>query len=161
MYRRACSLALVATFILSPIASRAASVEKVHEFFEVMGLHKMLLDMLPAMTNAMVNGMKQGNPNLPADVPDIISKVVTDTIMPLLPEMQKASEKLYADSLTDEEVTGAITFYKTPVGQSLLRKLPAITQQGMQIGQTIMQGHIPELQRRLRDELQKRHPEIK
>ena len=154
-------LIVVAGLALGPVSSHAASVDKVREFFQVMGMHKMMTDLIPTMTAAMVNGMKQGNANIPADVPDIIGKVVNETITPLLPQMENASIKLYADNLTDEEVDAALAFYRTPVGQRLLQKLPAMAQQGMQIGQQIVSTHIPELQQRLQAELQKRHPEMK
>lgn len=151
----------VALALFGPLSASAANIESVRELMKVMNSQKMLQDILPSMSGIIVNSLKQGHPDLPPDVPDIVAKVVSDSISPLIPEMIKASEKLYADSLTEEEVTGAIAFYKTPAGQGILKKMPMIVQQGMQNGQTIVQAHIPEIQQRLKEELQKRHPEIK
>ena len=162
MKRPVCTLtAVVAVLILTPISSGAASVEKVHQFFQVMGIQKMMADLIPNMTKAMINAMAQNHPNLPTGVTDIVTKTVTDAITPLLPQMQAASEKVYVDNLTDEEVTAAIAFYSTPTGQSLMRKLPAMTQQAMIAGQEVIKPHIPEMQEHLKQELQKRYPDLK
>jgi hypothetical protein len=154
------SLFAVAALVLAPLASQAADPAKVHEYFQVMGLHKMMEDLLPAVTNNMTNTMRQANPNLPPDIGEIIGKVVSDTMRPLLPQMEASTEKIYADTLTDEEVDASIKFYKTPVGQSLLKKMPTLTAQGMQAGQMMMQQHLPEIQQRLIAEIQARHPEL-
>lgn len=150
-----------AALVGRPGFAHAASVQKVHEFFQVMDINKMVTDLIPGLTGAMVNGMRQGNTALPADVPEIVGKVVSDVMTPLIPEMEAATEKLYQDNLTDEELSAAIDFYRTPVGQRLLQKLPGIMEQGMQQGQAIVRAHIPEIQKRLQKELQKRHPELK
>ena len=155
------SVLVLAALALGPISAQAASPEKVHEYFEVMGMGKMVKDLIPTITANMTNAMKQSNPNMPPDTSEIVGKVVTETLTPLLPQMQTASEKVYAANLTDEEVTASIAFYKTPVGQSLLKKMPAMMQQSMQAGQAIIAAHIPELQQRMQQELQQRHPELK
>lgn len=155
-------VALAAAILASaPASSRAASIEKVREFSEVMGTRKMMADMAPSIVNVMVNALKQNHPNLPPDVFQIVSQVVTETMTPLIPEMQADNEKLYAANFTDEELSAAIGFYRTPAGQSLLRKLPAVTQQSMQGGQAIMAAHLPEMKERLIQELKKRYPDLK
>ena len=159
------SLFALAAVALCPAASRAASAEKVHEYVEVMGMKKMMTDMIPimipAITNNMTNVMRQAHPDMPADMPEIVTKVVSDVLTSLLPQMIEAEEKVFAANLTDEEVTGAIAFYKTPVGQSLLKKLPIMTQQGMQASQAVVMSHIPDVQQRLAAELKARHPDFK
>ena len=153
---------LLAAAVLAsvPLSSRAASMEKVHEFVEVMGLSKVMKDVLPTITAAMVNGLKQGHPNLPPDITEIVTNVVNETISPLVPQMVSSTEKLYADNFTDQEISDAISFYRTPTGQKILQKLPALMQQGAQSGQSLVQAHIPEMQQRLLQELKQRHPEL-
>jgi hypothetical protein len=158
------SLFVVTALALAPAVSHAASPAQVHELFEVMGMQKLMENMVPAVipniTNTLINSMKQSHPDLPADMPDIINKVVTDTLTPLLPQIQATSEKIYADNLTDEEVSGAIAYYRTPAGQSFLRKAPIMTQQSMQAAQSVITGHLSEVQPRLAAEIKKRHPDF-
>lgn len=61
--------------------------------------------------------------------------------------------------LTDAEATAMANFYQSPQGQSFVKKLEPITQQSPQIAQAALAPFIPELQQRLKDELEKRHPD--
>jgi len=154
---------VLATAVLAstPLSSRAASIAKVHEFTEVTGGRKMMENMLPGMVTIIINGLKQNHPNLTPDMIDVATKVVIEIMTPLLPQMQSANEKLYADAFTDDELSAAISFYRTPAGQSMLQKLPVVAQQAMQSGQTIVAAHIPELKERLIEELKKKYPDMK
>lgn len=49
-------------------------------------------------------------------------------------EFVKLAVPMDQENLTAEEVRGLIRFYKSPVGQSVITKLPRQTQQGQQIG---------------------------
>ena len=39
--------------------------------------------------------------------------------------------RIYRESLTQDEVDGIIAFYKTPAGQAMVKKLPALMQKVM------------------------------
>jgi hypothetical protein len=65
---------------------------------------------------------------------------------------------IYVRHLTVEEMTAAIEFYSSPVGQSLIRKLPAIMAESMSAGQAWgeeLAGEVVEKLERYRQE----HPE--
>ncbi len=52
---------------------------------------------------------------------------------------------LYASEFTESELKELIAFYKTPIGQKILIKLPAITTRSMEIGTKILTDHKEEL----------------
>ena len=52
---------------------------------------------------------------------------------------------LYAETYTLEELKGMARFYRSEVGQSILKKLPAVTEKVMAITQERMRGIIPKL----------------
>lgn len=54
--------------------------------------------------------------------------------------------KIYAESLTQEEVDGMIAFYRTPVGQSVIAKLPNLVQRSMASVQARMSPLMQKLQ---------------
>ena len=54
--------------------------------------------------------------------------------------------KLYKDTFTESEIREMTAFYKTPIGQKVLTKLPELTQKQMAIGSAIGQAHSRELQ---------------
>jgi hypothetical protein len=51
----------------------------------------------------------------------------------------------YADSFTDEELDGIIAFYKTPAGQAIVTKTPALSDKTM----GLVQGRIKDMQPKL------------
>ncbi len=54
--------------------------------------------------------------------------------------------QIYKDSLTQDEVDGMIAFYKTPSGQTVIKKMPVIMQQSMMASQSMTQALIPKMQ---------------
>lgn len=87
------------------------------------------LDKLLGASNAplrrqLVTALAQDAPNATdADLADARAAIEAELAVPLCQE-----------NLTAEEVRGLIRFYKSPVGQSVITKLPRLTQQGQQIG---------------------------
>ena len=57
---------------------------------------------------------------------------------------------------TAGEMGEVTAFFRTPTGQKLLQKYPALMQDSMALGQTFGQAIAPELQNRIVDELRKR-----
>jgi hypothetical protein len=54
--------------------------------------------------------------------------------------------KLYDETFTEAEIDGLLQFYRTPVGQSFLDKLPTLTTRSMDLAQQRMQEIQPRLQ---------------
>ena len=62
-------------------------------------------------------------------------------------KLKPAYIKLYAETLTEEEVDGAVAYYRSPAGQSFLKKMPLLTQKSMVMVQGMMGDLIPEINR--------------
>lgn len=69
----------------------------------------------------------------------------------LKPEMVQ----LYREVFTQEEVHGQIAFYRTPVGQSMVAKMPLVMQKSLELSQRQMRLVIPRLQADMREALAK------
>jgi len=54
---------------------------------------------------------------------------------------------LYTSIYMEEEIRELIKFYKSPIGQRFVEKMPLLTERTMQISQTHMKNLIPEIQR--------------
>ena len=63
---------------------------------------------------------------------------------------------MYAANFTVEELRQVTAFYRGPVGQKFLEKMPVIAQQSMAIGQKLGQEIAGELHDRVIEELRKR-----
>ncbi|ENX41074.1 DUF2059 domain-containing protein [Acinetobacter sp. NIPH 2100] len=53
--------------------------------------------------------------------------------------------KIYAEEFNQEEIDGMIKFYKTPVGQSTIDKMPIVMQKSMQVGYKQMDAITPKI----------------
>lgn len=53
--------------------------------------------------------------------------------------------KIYAEEFSQEEIDGMIKFYKTPVGQSTIDKMPIVMQKSMQVGYKQMDAITPKI----------------
>ena len=86
--------------------------------------------------------------------PDDAQKVqaIQDKIFALIQDemnWQKIKDdcgRIYAESLTPEEIKGIIAFYKSPVGQAYLDKQPVVLQKTMAMQQKMMMGLMPKIQ---------------
>ncbi|USA45535.1 DUF2059 domain-containing protein [Acinetobacter sp. C26M] len=72
-----------------------------------------------------------------------LSKIMQEelTWAKLEPEMIK----IYAEEFNQEEIDGMIKFYKTPVGQSTIDKMPIVMQKSMQVGYKQMDAITPKI----------------
>ena len=68
---------------------------------------------------------------------------------------------IYARNFSAAELRDLAAFYRTPIGQKLLQKMPTIAQESMTAGQQFAQAIGSDLQQRIVDELRKRGHDIK
>lgn len=59
--------------------------------------------------------------------------------------------RLYQESFTEDEMQAMLAFYRTPTGQALIEKMPALTKRTMVEVQAMTVGMMPRLQEVLRD----------
>jgi hypothetical protein len=58
---------------------------------------------------------------------------------------------LYADTYTEQEMDGIIAFYKSPAGEAMLAKTPAIMAKANELVQQQMATVMPEIQKLIKD----------
>jgi uncharacterized protein len=59
--------------------------------------------------------------------------------------------KLYTDTFSQSDIDGMLKFYKTPAGNALLKKMPLLMQNLMQMMTAQMQGLVPKLRSLVED----------
>ena len=62
---------------------------------------------------------------------------------------------IYADTFTEKELLGIITFYESPIGRKFIEKQPELMKKSMQISQKQMIGLLPKIQK-LTEEMRNR-----
>jgi hypothetical protein len=63
---------------------------------------------------------------------------------------------IYARNFTPDEIRDLAVFYRSPMGQKFIDKMPIVAKQSMEVGQAWGRRLAGELQSRIADELRKR-----
>lgn len=95
------------------------------ELLEVTGAGEMWLQ----VAEQMVQGFAASNPEVPQEFWDAFVAEVDAG------ELDELVVPIYVEHLTAEEMEAALDFYRTEVGQSLLRKMPAVMSESMRAGE--------------------------
>jgi uncharacterized protein len=144
--------------------SSPASDESVRQLLELTEAHK-LIDAAKSQVNAMVTAALQDavqgktlTPAREAVVENMHVKMIAmvdemlnwDTLLPMY-------MRIYRESFTQDELDGMTAFYKTPAGQAVVKKMPAVMQRvlgEMQVMLKPMQEKIRQIQQQTVRELQ-------
>ena len=152
-------LSLVSSCRAQTVATEEAKQAKVRELFGVMHLDRMMDQMMNAMkglVDQMIStapGADEATPEqkkIIASFSDKSMKLAMDSMS--WPALEPEYSKIYASTFTMEELDAALTFYKSPAGQSFLNKTPQLMQQSTQIAQRRMADLQPKL-KQLQDEM--------
>lgn len=143
---------ILGTVISIPTFAQPASKDSVKELLKITKSEQFLGQMSPQINNMMhssIEKLTRGKKlttkqelalvNYSQELGKIMQEELTWA--KLEPEMIK----IYAEEFTQEEVDGMIQFYKTPVGQSTIDKMPIVMQKSMQVGYKQMDAITPKI----------------
>lgn len=150
MYRILTLTLLCTLFIISTAAASAESHRQaVEELLAISRVDQMLEPMMDNVMSVMQQQMSQVN--IPEDKKPIVDKYNQKIIETLRHEMrwenmQEDFVALYLEAYSEEELRGLADFYKSPLGQKMLDKMPELMQASMQISQGLLQQTLPKIQ---------------
>ncbi|WP_436897030.1 DUF2059 domain-containing protein [Acinetobacter gyllenbergii] len=147
---------IIAIFIMIAISipafAQSASKESVKELLKITKSEQFLGQMnqqINTMMHSSIEKITQGRKlttkqelavvNYTQELGKIMQEELTWA--KLEPEMIK----IYAEEFSQEEIDGMIKFYKTPVGQSTIDKMPIVMQKSMQVGYKQMDAITPKI----------------
>lgn len=147
---------IIAIFIMMvisiPAFAQSASKESVKELLKITKSEQFLGQMnqqINTMMHSSIEKITQGRKlttkqelavvNYTQELGKIMQEELTWA--KLEPEMIK----IYAEEFSQEEIDGMIKFYKTPVGQSTIDKMPIVMQKSMQVGYKQMDAITPKI----------------
>lgn len=142
-------VAILMVVALGVQAEQSTKQENLAELVQVMDMDAML-DSIYAQMEGMMQGMSEQMGVTPAEQPifnDYYTKmtnVMRETMT--WERMKPMVVDIYDRHFSDEEVAAMLDFYRTDAGQSILEKMPVITQESMQMSQVMMQEAIPKIQ---------------
>jgi hypothetical protein len=114
-----------------------------------------LKTLLPLIMQQLKPAIVQNRPEIARDY---------DAVMPALVEGMTARSdafaggiaEIYARTFTADELRQVTAFYRSPIGQKFLEKMPVIAQESMAMGQKFGQEIAVEMRDRMIEELRKR-----
>jgi hypothetical protein len=118
-----------------------------------------LADQYKALLPAILLGIKpvvtQDRPEIERDY-DAMMPMIAEAFTPYYTAMVDGVAAVYASNFTADELRQIEAFYRQPIGQKLLEKTPALTQQALAVGQEVGRKAAEDLRQRLTDALRQK-----
>lgn len=134
-------------------ASAQGKAEKVQELLAITQTESLLQSLLPALLQQQRQAMSRLRPDIPDKVWTKVLAVAEEAFRESLKDFIEAIVPIYERNFSEEEIDGMLTFYRTPVGRSVVKKLPRVTQESMIAGQQWGMAVGQEVHRRMVEEL--------
>jgi len=111
--------------------------------------------LLPGVLLGLRPALTQDRPEIERDY-DAMMPMMVEAFTPYYSAMVDGAATIYANNFTVAELRELEAFYRQPVGQKLLAKMPAIAQQSAQVGQDASRKAAEELRARLTEALRQK-----
>ncbi len=111
--------------------------------------------LLPKILMTLRPALVQDRPEIERDY-DAMMPMIEEAFKPYYASMIDAIATVYAGNFTVGEMSAIEAFYRQPVGQKLLEKSPAITQQAAQVSQDASRKAAEDLRVRLTEALRQK-----
>lgn len=144
--------ALALSFTALGCLAAPPSDESIRTLFKVMKAESLLDSVYANLEPAMRQGMAQAAAGKTLNeeqkrvlerAPQRLSEVLRSELS--WAKMEPMQIAIYRDSFDQAEVDGLIEFYKSPLGQSFVNKMPMVTQKAMTAMQVYMQQVMPRI----------------
>lgn len=158
MRRLAFVLAFAAAVATAPVQAQSVPPEALAAARELVAAMKMT-DQIKTVFPIMMQNLKpiitQNRPEVGKDY-DAIMPMMIERALARTNELVDLMAATYARNFSVAELRDIAAFYRTPTGQKLLEKMPAVMQQAMTAGQQFAQTVVNDMQQRIIEELRKR-----
>jgi hypothetical protein len=134
----------------SPEALAAAK-----ELVVTIHLDEQLSAVLPGIIKNLKPSIVQGRSEVDRQY-DALAPFLLEGFKARMSELSDAAAIVYARNFSTEDLLALGAFYKTPLGQRLLQKLPTVTQEIMLVGGKFGRSVGEEMQKRMIEELRKK-----
>lgn len=148
-----------------------ASREKILQFIEAMRLRQQMDAMMAGMKEHVRNQtyatLQERTPELTEEDLQFFAGIFDDVMAKAISVDEIVDDiiPVYQKYMTDAELDAIIAFYSSPIGQALLDKMPAMTQEGMQVtmakSQTRMREVLDTIERRTREYFEQKEKKAK
>ena len=140
---------------LADVPATKEDVERYFEAMHVRDLTRQIIDSMSTQMRQLVHEQYVADPtHLPPDFEERMGRMLNDLYKEIpFDQMFDLMVPVYQKHLTKGDIDSIVAFYSTPVGQKLIRELPAMTQESMQAMMPFMQKYMTKMQERVRQEI--------
>lgn len=149
----ALALFLCATVLPASAADKPASEASIKRLMEISDSKKLVDSVMLQMDSMMKTSMKQAlaGQALTAEQEKVMLETQEKLASVMKEELKwEAIEPMFLDvyqkTFTQQEVDGMLSFYSSPAGQAVIKKMPLVMQTSMQIMQAHMSKLMPKIQ---------------
>ena len=136
-------------------APSAEALAAAKELVTTMHLVDQFKALMPAILQSLKPAIVQGRSGVDRDF-DSLTPVILDSFQARYSELSDAMAVVYANNFTADDLRNLITFYKSPLGQKMLEKTPALTKQSLVAGQRFGASVAADLRQKIIEELRKK-----
>lgn len=147
------AICLAGAALAAPAAAQDSKIEKAREIFRVMQAETIVDQMVEAAFRQVGPMMQQSHPELPPAALTIVREEIAASLRQGMPELVEQMAGVYEQVFTEAELDGMLDFYRSPVGQSLLDKMPQVMSRSMQFSQQWAIGMFKGLPQRVEQRL--------
>jgi len=145
------SLAFLNPFSAFAQDTKTAKIEELLKLTNAEGIMQQVYSQIRTMTAKQV-AATDSSPEAQAAAAQVSDKLIAQIQERLSwAKMKPEYVRLYDEVYTDEEITGILTFYKSPAGQAFLTKMPQLMTKMMEVAQRQMLDLAPEIQRTIKE----------
>lgn len=163
-----CLLAMVSCSLFAQTDSatqrRPPTVEQVMKFFEVMHLRQKMQTMLQMeqkQSNTMITDLfNKRMPDATAEQRAQFNSIANNAVSDLftnypIDDVLRDMVPVYQSHLSESDLTEIVAFYSSPVGQKVIREMPAMTEEGMRVSLAHLQPRLDAMMKTMADRLDK------
>jgi uncharacterized protein len=153
-------LLMIACLLLSASASQAQTpspdaMAAARNLVTTMKLADQYKALLPAILLGLKPALTQDRPEIERDY-EAMMPMIADAFTPYYASMVDGIATVYANNFTAAELREIEAFYRQPIGQKMLEKMPAINQQALSVGQELSRKATEDLRQRLTEALRQK-----
>lgn len=131
-------------------AAETSKQKKLLELIKVMDMDAMMDSMYSEMEKMMQGlstqmGVQASEQAIFDDYFKKMTAVMRETMN--WKKLEPHTIEIYNRNFNEKEISDMLKFYKTDTGKAILKKMPAVMQESMQLGQSSMQETMPKIQK--------------
>lgn len=149
-------LALAATAFAQNDAP--ATKEDVQKYMELVHSREMFQQTMDAMSkplHQMIHEQfERDRDQLPPDFEARMNKMMDDMLQGMpYDQMQEKMVPVYQKHFTEGDLNALIAFYSSPTGQKMLKEMPSLMADSMQVTMPMIRDHVQKVTQQLQDEI--------